>query len=62
MAEKWYCFKDKVPMEEKPVVLFYLNITEAVDGLKCPKCGIIYMGEEIVVEKIIKGEQMLESK
>lgn len=62
MAEKWHCFKDKVPMVETGIVLFYLNITDIINGLKCPKCGVTYLDEEIVTEKVVKAEQMVENK
>jgi hypothetical protein len=62
MAEKWHCSKDEVPMIEAEVLLSYLNITEVINGLKCPKCGVIYLDEETVVDKVVKAEQMLEEK
>jgi hypothetical protein len=62
MAEKWYCFKDKVQMVETEVVLSYLAVTDVINGLKCPKCGVIYLDEETVVEKVVKAEEMLEQK
>jgi hypothetical protein len=62
MAEKWYCFKDKVQMAEAEPVLFYLSVTNVIKGLKCPKCGVIYLDEETVTEKVVKAEQMLEEK
>lgn len=62
MAEKWHCFKDKVPMNEADVVLSYLNVTEIINGWKCPECGVIYLDEETVVEKVVNAEQMLEEK
>lgn len=49
-------------MIEAEVLLSYLNITEVINGLKCPKCGVIYLDEETVVDKVVKAEQMLEEK
>jgi len=62
MAEKWYCFKDKIEMVESELVLVYLNVTDVTNGMKCPKCGVFYIEEETVVEKIVKAEQAIEDK
>jgi len=61
MAE-WYCFKDKEKMVESDVLLAYLEITGAIEGIKCPKCGAAYLLEETVVEKVAKVEEMIENK
>ncbi len=60
--EKWQCFKDKEPMVEGDVNMFYLETAGAVEGIRCPKCGATYLLEETVVEKVNKVEEMLESK
>ncbi len=60
--KNWYCFKDKEPMAEVDVSMFYLETSGAVEGIKCPKCGATYLLEETVVEKVNKVEEMLESK
>lgn len=61
--EQWYCFKDKVAMVEGKAILEYLDVTNSVDGgIKCPKCGTIYVLEKTVLEKVNKAEEMLESK
>ena len=62
MAEKWYCFRDKVPMVEAEPILFYLNVTNIINGLRCPRCGVIYLDEETVMKKVKKAEEMLENK
>ena len=60
--EQWHCFKDKEKMVETDVLMDYLDITNAIEGIKCPKCGASYMLEETVVEKVAKAEEMLENK
>ena len=40
----------------------YLDIVNAIEGIKCPKCGVVYLPEETVIEKVAKGEEMLENK
>jgi NAD-dependent SIR2 family protein deacetylase len=61
-VEEWYCFKCKEKMEVKEVVSSYLEMTGFVDALKCPKCGTMYLTEEIVVETVNKGEEEIEAK
>ncbi len=46
---EWYCFKCKEKMVEKDVDASYLEITQFIRGLKCPKCGATYLTEEIAV-------------
>jgi len=49
-------------MVESDVDMAYLEITGAVEGIRCPKCGTAYLLEETVVEKVNKVEEMLENK
>ena len=60
--EQWYCFKDKEKMVAGDVEMIYLKFTNPVEGIKCPQCGATYLLEETVIEKVAKGEQMMESK
>ncbi len=60
--EQWYCFKDKVPMVEQELIMDYLQTSNVIDGIKCPKCGVAYLLEQTVAEKVIIAEKMLESK
>lgn len=62
MGQEWHCFKDKVPMVEGDVLLSYHDVGAAVEGIKCPKCGVAYLLEEAVIEKVAKAEEMLENK
>ena len=59
---QWHCFKDKVPMVETDLIMTYLEMTNVTEGIKCPKCGAVYLLEETVVEKVNKAEEMLENK
>jgi len=60
--EQWHCFKCKEKMVEGDVSMTYLDTPGDVEGIKCPKCGAVYLLEEIVMEKVVKVEEMLESK
>jgi hypothetical protein len=58
----WYCFEDKVKLEEADVVLNYVMLNKFFTGLRCPKCGVQYLPEEIVMTEVQEAEQQLESK
>lgn len=58
----WHCFKDKVPLATADILMSYLDTTNAIEGLKCPKCGMVFLTEETVVDKVNQAEQMLENK
>ena len=58
----WYCFEDKVKLEEADVVLSYIMLNRFFSGLKCPKCGVQYLPEEVVTTEVQEAEIELESK
>jgi hypothetical protein len=60
--DEWYCFKDKVQMDETEVTLSYMQLTQSVPGLKCPKCGVEYLTERIVMSTVRAAENALEEK
>lgn len=49
-------------MEEKDIILEFMEIVRFQPGLKCPKCGTGYLMEKLVVEVINKGEEEIEAK
>lgn len=59
---QWYCLKDKEKMVETDVMIYYLDIVNAIEGIKCPKCGAAYLLEETAVGKVSEAEKMLENK
>ena len=61
MAE-WYCYQDKVEMLETDVTLTYMQLTQRVPGLKCPKCGTAYLTEKTVMTTVKEAEKILENK
>jgi hypothetical protein len=58
----WYCYTDKVKMEECEVMLKYLVVNQYVPGLKCPKCGTQYLTEEVTMTIVQAAENALEEK
>lgn len=58
----WHCYKDKVKMVEANVTLRYMQLTQDVKGLKCPKCGASYLTEDVVMTTVRAAEAVLEEK
>lgn len=59
---EWYCYKDKVKMEDAELVLSYMQLVQIVPGLKCPKCGVQYLTEKTVMTTVMAAESALEMK
>ncbi len=60
--EQWHCFKCKEVMVETDITATYLEFSNMIEGIKCPKCGIAYLTEKTVLEKVREAEEMLENK
>jgi len=58
----WYCFEDKVKLEEADVTLSYITMNKSFEGLRCPKCGVQYLPEEVVMTEVHPAEEELDSK
>ena len=61
MAE-WLCFKCNEKMTETDVKGTYMDIDRFLPGLKCPKCGIVFLTEQTVTEVVVPGEEEMEAK
>ncbi len=59
---EWFCFKDKVKMEMKPVRLGYGPAEAEQEALVCPKCRTVYVTEEVTIEKLLPAEDLMEEK
>jgi len=50
-------------MTKAELKLSYLGVEDVkVEGIICPKCGAKYIEEEIAIDKVAKGEKMIEKK
>jgi len=58
----WYCFEDKVKLEEAYITLSYIAMNRSFTGFRCPKCGVQYLPEEVVMTEIAAAEEELDSK
>ncbi|WP_031513697.1 DVU_1557 family redox protein [Desulfofalx alkaliphila] len=56
------CMKCGVPMELGKVEVMYLNNKFPIELLKCPKCGMVFIPEELATGKMLEVEKALEDK
>jgi hypothetical protein len=56
------CAACDVALEIGRVEAAYLGQTFPVDLPRCPKCGFVYVSEELAAGRMLKVEQALEDK
>jgi hypothetical protein len=56
------CASCGVPLKLHPVTLGYMNSTFPVELPACPKCGFIYIPEELATGRMLHVEKSLEDK
>lgn len=49
-------------MIEAEIELLYQEVEGKAEGLMCPKCSVKYITEEVAIDKLAKGEKMIEQK
>jgi hypothetical protein len=59
---KWHCNKCKIETETANIMIAYRGVNDIAKGLKCPKCGTIYIPEETATESIAKLEEVIDKK
>ena len=57
-----YCFRCNETLVSDKVILNYLTNTFPTQLLKCPKCGLVYIDEEMVMKKAVEVERAVEEK
>ena len=60
--EQWRCFQYKEEMIETIVELEFSGVEGSAEGIQCPKCGIKYLLEETVIDKVFPAEAELSYK
>ena len=58
----WLCTKCELPLEIGKVNVSYLGGTFPVDLLRCPRCGMVFVPEELALGKMADVERLLEDK
>lgn len=56
------CAACNVSLEVGKVEASYLGQTFLVDLPRCPRCGVVYVSEDLATGKMLKVEQALEDK
>jgi len=57
-----YCFRCNETMVSDKVFMNYLTNTFPTQLLKCPKCGLIFIDEDMVMSKAHEVEKTIEEK
>lgn len=60
--EDLICCQCHVPLELIKTSFSYLRQGFASEVPKCPKCGQVYISEDLVKAKVVPVEQLLEDK
>lgn len=61
-SSTWMCANCNIPLETAPVDVAYLGNAFPVDLLKCPRCGLVLIPEDLALGKMASVEQQLEDK
>jgi len=61
-AAGWQCAPCSEAMVMRPVELEYLGSLFNVELPACPKCGMVFIPEELALGKMKQVEQLLEDK
>jgi ribosomal protein S27AE len=59
---EWLCGKCGEPLRTGKVNVAYLRSHFTVDLLKCSKCGIVLITEDLAMGKMLEAEKALEDK
>ena len=60
--EGWACTDCGEPLKPGKVDISYLGNSFPVELLKCPKCGLVLIPEELALGKMAEVEKALEDK
>lgn len=56
------CRRCQIPLEKREVKLSYMGNSFPVELPQCPKCGQVFIPEDLVLGKMLKVEKALEDK
>lgn len=56
------CQRCGVPLEKTEAVFEYLDNSFPVELPACPKCGFVYVPEDLALGKVLSVEKILEDK
>jgi hypothetical protein len=58
----WTCADCNLPLKPDNVDISYMGNSFPVELLKCPKCGLVFIPEELALGKMAEVEKALEDK
>lgn len=58
----WICANCNIPLKPAKVNIAYMGNAFPVDLLKCPRCGIVWIPEELALGRMAEVEKTLEDK
>ncbi len=58
----WWCDQCNVALETGKVNIGYLGSMFPADLLRCPKCGQVFIPEDVALGKMAEVEKLLEDK
>jgi len=58
----WVCGACNVALEPGKVTVSYLGSAYPVDLLRCPRCGQVFVPEELALGRMAEVEEALEDK
>lgn len=61
-AEDWTCAKCGIPLEMGKVEVAYRGSKYPVNLLRCPRCGLVFVPEQLALGKMAEVEKLLEDK
>ena len=62
LEEKIICVSCDLELKAKTVTLSYMDGSFPVELLSCPKCGFVYIPEDLAIGKMLRVEKALEDK
>ncbi len=61
-AEGWSCAKCGIALEMQKVEVAYRGSKYPVNLPRCPKCGLVFIPEQLALGKMAEVEKLLEDK
>jgi hypothetical protein len=61
-AEEWECAACGIPLEMAKVEVGYMGSKYPVNLPRCPRCGLVFVPEQLALGKMAEVEKLLEDK
>ncbi len=58
----WLCAACGIALERGMVEIAYMGSAFPVELQRCPRCGIVYIPEELALTRMAEAEKILEDK